>query len=156
LLLSAQRTIYREDKSTKGNKTMAKIARTPYNASRVISKEISSDVELSIGTQGYTFFVTATEAMSINVGYLDKGSYYKIILKENALADIIITLPSVSGVLISDDGLSGAQVVQDSGNKITIPSGAVTGTYIDLVCDGSKWYARGMSAGSAFTITTVQ
>ena len=111
-------------------------------------------MELSINTQGYTFFVTATEAMSIDVGYLDKGSYYKLILKENATGNITITLPSVSGVLISDDLQgSGAVVVPGSGDTITIPSGAVTGTYIDLVCDGSKWYARGMSAGSAFIIS---
>lgn len=132
---------------------MSKIARTPFNASRMITDQISSSRNLSERTKGYTYFVTADSEIDINISYLDKGSYYKFIIKEETTGSITMTLPSLVGLMISD--VAGTvSVVEDSGNTLTIPSGAKAGTYIDLLCDGSKWYARGMSAGSAFTITT--
>jgi hypothetical protein len=130
---------------------MAKIARTPFNASRMITGSINSNITLREKTKGYTYFVTATSAVAINVSYLDKGSYYKFILKTDSTGDIVITAPSLVGLLISDAG--GVSVVEDTGTTLTIPAGAKAGTYVDLICDGSKWYARGMSAGSAFTIS---
>ena len=130
---------------------MAKIARTPFNSSRMITGGISSNKTLTVKTTGYTYFVTASSAVDININYADKGSYYKFILKTDSTADITIALPSLVGLLISDDG--SVSVVEDTGTSLTIPSGASAGTYVDLICDGSKWYARGMSAGSAFTIS---
>ena len=130
---------------------MAKIARTPFNASRIITEGISSDKDLLERTTGYTYFVTAASPVNINVRYIDKGSYYKFILKEDSTGDIVVTTPSLVGLLISDDG--SVSVIEDVGTTLTIPSGAKAGTYVDLICDGSKWYARGMSAGSEFGIS---
>ena len=130
---------------------MAKIARTPFNASRMLTGGISSDIVLSDKTKGYTYFVTASSAVAINVNYTDKGSYYKFILKSDSTAEITIQVPSLVALVISDD--AGVSVVEGTGTTITIPSGAKAGTYVDLLCDGSKWYARGMSASSTFVIS---
>ena len=130
---------------------MAKISRTPFNASRMITGGIGSDTLLTGKTKGYTYFVTASSATNITVNYIDKGSYYKFILKADSTGDIVITLPAIVGLLISDNG--SVSVIEATGTTLTIPSGAKAGTYVDLICDGSKWYARGMSAGTAFTIS---
>lgn len=129
---------------------MAKIARTPFNASRMLTGGISSDITLDEKTKGYTYFVTASSAVAIDINYTDKGSYYKFIIKEDTAGEITITVPSLVALMISDDG--SVSVVEGTGTTLTIPTGAKAGTYVDLICDGSKWYARGMSAGSAFTI----
>lgn len=129
---------------------MAKIARTPFNASRMLTGGISSDITLDEKTKGYTYFVTASSAVAIDINYTDKGSYYKFIIKEDTAGDITIAVPNLVALMISDDG--SVSVVEGTGTTLTIPTGAKAGTYVDLICDGSKWYARGMSAGSAFTI----
>lgn len=129
---------------------MAKIARTPFNASRMLTGGISSDITLDEKTKGYTYFVTASSAVAIDINYTDKGSYYKFIIKEDTAGDITIAVPNLVALMISDDG--SVSVVEGTGTTLTIPTGANAGTYVDLLCDGSKWYARGMSAGSAFTI----
>jgi hypothetical protein len=130
---------------------MAKISRTPFNASRMITGGISSDTLLRQKTTGYVYFVTASSATNITINYTDKGSYYKFILKADSTGDIVINLPAIVGLLISDNG--SVSVIEATGTTLTIPSGAKAGTYVDLVCDGSKWYAQGMSAGTAFTIS---
>jgi len=130
---------------------MAKIARTPFNGARIITASISSDKAIIQKETGYTYFVNAQEAVAINLAYTSGGSYHKLILKEDSAGDITLTFSAVVGLLISDD--SGVSVVEGTGTTITIPSGAKAGTYIDLICDGSKWYANGMSASAAFTIS---
>ena len=131
---------------------MAKIARTPFNSSRMITAEISSDTTLREKTKGYTYFVTTdSSTVNINISYVDKGSYYKFILKADSTGDIVVTTPSLVGLLISDNG--SVSVIEDAGTTLTIPYAAKAGTYVDLICDGSKWYARGMSKGSEFAIS---
>ena len=130
---------------------MSKISRTPFNSSRMLTGGISSDKTLKEKTRGYTYFVTASSAVDININYIDKGSYYRFILKDDSTANIEVTTPSLVALLISDNG--GVSVIEEAGTTLTIPSGAKAGTYVDLVCDGLKWYARGMSKGSQFTIS---
>ena len=132
---------------------MAKISRTPFNASRMITGGIRSDTTLREKTKGYTYFVKATSTVAINITYTDKGSYYKFIIKEESVEAITIDAPDLVGLMISDDGSNPVQVIEGVGTTLTIPAGAKAGTYVDLICDGSKWYARGMSAGSTFTIS---
>ena len=132
---------------------MAKIARTPFNASRMITGVISENKNLSGRTRGYTYFIDSLSAgqISINIDYTDKGSYYKFILREDSQGPIQIQVPSLVALVISDD--SGVSVIEGTGTTLTIPLYAKAGTYVDLICDGSKWYARGMSAGSEFGIS---
>lgn len=130
---------------------MAKISRTPFNASRMITESISSDKTLLKKSTGNTYFVTAPTAVAINIDYADKGCYYKFIIKKDTEATITITTPSLVGLMISDNGSIG--VIEGAGTTLTIHANAKAGTYVDLVCDGTKWYARGMSSGSEFGIS---
>jgi len=134
---------------------MAKIARTPFNASRWVTKRVSSSTNLSIKQTGQCIFVSASSVVDLNVNFLDKGSYFKIIVREDTAADININLPAMEGVLIFDLGAgAGAGFVnagETSQTTLTIPSGASAGTYVDLICDGSKWYVTGMAHGVQWT-----
>ena len=129
---------------------MAKTTRTPYNASRWITKFVSSSTTLEFKHTGQCIFVTANESIDLNVSFLDNGSYFKIILREDASNDVKIIFPSVEGVVVYDDG-NGVGVVNVGvgGLKtLVLPSGCSAGTYIDLICDGDKWYATGMGHGA--------
>ena len=129
---------------------MAKIARTPFNASRWVTKRVSSSTNLSIKQTGQCIFVSASSQVDLNISFLDKGSYFKIIVREDTTAAININLPDMEGVLIYDAG-TGAGFTNANRTTLTIPSGASAGTYVDLICDGSKWYVTGMAHGVQWT-----
>lgn len=126
---------------------MAKIARTPFNAARWLTRNISSDAQISNKLTGYCLFVTAdSEAVNLTVNYKDQGSYMKIILAETSSYDLNLILPAMEGVAIYDD--SGVNIVSlgDSNETtLTLPAGATAGSYIDLICDGDKWYVQAMT-----------
>lgn len=127
---------------------MAKIARTPFNAARWLTKEVSSTSTIGQKLTGYCLFVTAGSAVGLNVDYLNKGSYFKVVVKENTTGDITLTLLSAVLVSVSDDGVT-ATVVEGPGTTITIPSGTTAGTCLDFICDGNKWYVQGMAHGTS-------
>ena len=128
---------------------MAKIARTPFNAARWLTRNISSDTDITSKFTGYCLFVTAdSEVVNLTVNYKDQGSYMKIILSETSSYDLNLILPAMEGVAIYDD--SGVNIVSlgDSNETtLTLPAGATAGSYIDLICDGDKWYVQAMTHG---------
>lgn len=128
---------------------MAKIARTPFNAARWLTKNISSDAQISNKLTGYCLFVTAeTEVVNLTVNYKDEGSYMKIILAETSSYDLNLILPAMEGVAIYDEGGVGIVSLGDSNEtRLTLPDGATAGSYIDLICDGDKWYVQAMTHG---------
>ena len=131
---------------------MAKIARTPYNASRWITKRVSSSTILNKRLTGQCIFVTAPSEINLNINFLDAGSYFKIILREDSVGAINIDLPAMEGVLIYDNGSVGLTNAGTAGQTIlTIPATASAGTYVDLICDGAKWYVTGMAHNVQWT-----
>jgi hypothetical protein len=132
---------------------MAKIARTPFNAARWLTKDISASSQISNKLTGYCLFVTAdTEEVSLTVNYVDKGSYMKIILSETSLYNLNVILPAMEGVAIYDDGAVGVLSVGDNDETtLILPANASAGSYIDLICDGDKWYVQAMTHGVAWS-----
>lgn len=132
---------------------MAKIARTPFNAARWLTKDISASSQISNKLTGYCLFVTAdTEEVSLIVNYVDKGSYMKIILSETSLYNLNVILPAMEGVAIYDDGAVGVLSVGDNDETtLILPANASAGSYIDLICDGDKWYVQAMTHGVAWS-----
>jgi hypothetical protein len=125
---------------------MAKSTRTPYNASRWVTKSISSDAILDLKLTGYCIFATAKSEITLTVNFTDNGAYFKIIVKEDTTDGLSVSFPSVKAVLVSDNGA--ASVVEGFGATITFPAGTKAGSYVDLLCDGSEWYVQGMHAGT--------
>jgi hypothetical protein len=69
-------------------------------------------------------------------------------LAETSSYDLNLILPAMEGVAIYDD--SGVNIVSlgDSNETtLTLPAGATAGSYIDLICDGDKWYVQAMTHG---------
>jgi len=128
---------------------MAKIARTPFNAARWLTNSYSSSASISSKLSGYCLFVTAdSEDVTLTVNYKDQGSYMKIILAETCSYALNIVLPAMEGVAIYDDGTVGVLPLGDGGETtLTLPANATGGSYIDLICDGDKWYVQAMTHG---------
>lgn len=126
---------------------MSKIARTPFNAARWLTRNISSDTDISSKLSGYCLFVTAdSEVVNLTVNYKTRGSYMKIVLAETSSYDLNLILPAMEGVAIYDEG--GVDIVSLGDNDettLTLPVGATAGSYIDLICDGDKWYVQAMT-----------
>lgn len=130
---------------------MAKIARTPYNGSRWVTRRVSTDTTLSQKLTGYCIFVN--DGVNLNVNFLDNGSYFKVILRQDSTTNLTISFPAMEGVLVSDDG-SGITLTNagESGQtNLILASGATAGSYVDLICDGDKWYVTGMAHGVNWT-----
>ena len=68
---------------------MSKITRTPYNSSRWITKELTKTTKIEVKNTGECLFLNPSEEMTITFNFIDKGSYFKIILKEDAVSPII-------------------------------------------------------------------
>jgi|SRR5210317_2650457 len=128
---------------------MAKIARTPFNAARWLTKNISTSSQISNKLTGYCLFVTAdSEVVDLTVNYVEQGSYMKIILTETSSHNINLILPAMEGVAIYDNGGVGILSVGDNDETtLTLPALATGGSYIDLICDGDKWYVQAMTHG---------
>jgi len=127
---------------------MAKIARTPYNGSRWVTKRVSTSTILNQKLTGQCIFVTANENINLDVNFVDSGSYFKIILRQDTTGNITLTFPSVEGVIVSDDGSIALTNVGESGQTtLVIPTAASAGSYLDLISDGTKWYVTGMVHG---------
>jgi len=128
---------------------MAKIARTPFNAARWLTRNITTSSQISNKLTGYCLFVNpATEDIALTVNYKDQGSYMKIILQETCAYKVDIVLPAMEGVAIYDDG--GVDILSLGDNDettLTLPAYATAGSYIDLICDGDKWYVQAMTHG---------
>ena len=128
---------------------MAKIARTPFNAARWLTQNISSDAQISNKLTGYSQYVTAdSQAVNLTVNYKEQGCYMKIILVETSSYDLNLVLPAMEGVAIYDEG--GVDIVSLGDNDETtliLPAGATAGSYFDLICDGDKWYVQAMTHG---------
>jgi len=128
---------------------MAKIARTPYNAARWLTKEVNTDLEITQKLSGYCLFVTADSTeVNLELNYVDQGSYIKIILAEDSSSQLNISFPAMEGIAIYDQNGVGVLSLGDSDQtKLTLPAGATAGSYVDLICDGNKWYVQAMTHG---------
>ena len=128
---------------------MAKIARTPFNAARWLTRNITTSSQISNKLTGFCLFVNpATEDITLTVNYKDQGSYMKIILQETCNYAVNVVLPAMEGVAIYDNG--GVDILSLGDNDETtliLPANATAGSYIDLICDGDKWYVQAMTHG---------
>jgi len=127
---------------------MSRIARTPYNAARWDTETIGSDQIIGERSSGKCLFVTASQTIALTIDFTTTGCYLKIILADVSTANLTIETPAMEGILIFDDsGVDVLPVGTSNETKITLPSGAAAGSYLDLICDGTKWYVSGMTHG---------
>ena len=129
------------------------IARTPFNAARWLTKNYNSSQTVGENHSGFCLFITAdTAAVTLNVNYFKKGCYMKIILTDQSSHDLTVSFGAMEGVAIYDNSGVDILALGDGGEtKLILPTGAAAGSYIDLICDGEKWYVQAMTHGVAWT-----
>jgi hypothetical protein len=125
---------------------MAKVSRTPYNGARYVTRQVNKDTTLNSKMTGEAVFVTADEAVTISIPFFDNGAYFRIILRNTNVGDLTLTFTSVSGVVFSDDGSSTASTTYEDAQSIVIPAESAAGSFVDVICDGARWYAQGLVA----------
>jgi len=125
---------------------MAKVSRTPYNGARYVTRQISKSTNLNSRITGEALFVDAQTALTISLPFLDDGAYFKIILKNENAADVTLSFASMSGIVFSDDGNVTSATSYEVETEITIPAGSASGSFIDALCDGERWYVQGLVA----------
>lgn len=132
---------------------MGKIARTPFNAARWLTINYTSSQIIGERLSGYCIFITAsTAAVTLDVDYKRSGCYMKIILTDQSSHDLTVSLGAMEGVAIYDNSGVDILALGDIGEtKLILPTGAAAGSYIDLICDGEKWYVQAMTHGVAWT-----
>tara|TARA_R110002153_G_scaffold34313_9_gene102733 strand:- start:1504 stop:1887 length:384 start_codon:yes stop_codon:yes gene_type:complete len=125
---------------------MAKISRTPYNGARYVTRQISKSITLNSKMTGEALFIDAQEALTVNLPFLDNGAYFKIILKNTNVGIVTLTFASMSGIVFSDNGLVTSATSHEAGTEMVIPVGSASGSFVDVLCDGERWYVQGLIA----------
>lgn len=134
---------------------MAKISRSPYHGSRYVKRVFNKNTDVRFVHSGDVLFIDVpVDGLELTYNYIHEGCYNKIIIRES-IGDLNISFnSSVSGVIVYDIG-GQADVVQaetpQEASSVTIPAGATDGSTLDLICDGQRWYIKGLIHGSLVT-----
>ena len=138
---------------------MAKVARAARNASLMRTEAVSSDKTIGAAETGEVYFVDASSSsVTLTLPPVKAGAYIKVILSATNGAGTTCTIQAspntinVLGTIISlaadlADGTGDAGA--DGDDKIVFPNNCALGSWVELVCDGSAWYACGMYSGAA-------
>ena len=131
----------------------------PYiGGSNAAIKAVSSATTLTGADHGKKIMLDGSAANVVTLPAVKAGLEFKVILTASGAAPTVVTSSSSNimvGTIISatDDA---AQAIQsdDDADTITFVNGGVPGDYVDLLCDGTKWYVFGFSGvDSKITIT---
>ena len=138
---------------------MAKVGRAARNASLMRVESVSSDKTIGAAETGEVYFVDASAAsVTLTLPPVKAGAYIKVILSATNGASTTCTIqtsPNTVDVLgkiiaIAADMADGTSDAGASGDdKIVFPANCALGSWVELVCDGSAWYACGMYSGAA-------
>jgi len=119
------------------------------------TQQITDDLTLTAADSGKTLFLNAAGGGTVTLPALKAGLNFNILVGAIAptTAWIIDSAEgdNISGILVVN-GASVAAVAEDQINFVA--NTAVSGDYIELACDGSAWYVKGVgSAAGSITAT---
>lgn len=138
---------------------MAKVGRAARNASLMRVENVSSDKTIGAAETGEIYFVDASAAsVTLTLPAVKAGAYIKVILSATNGGSTTCTIQAspdtinIRGTIISlaadlADGTGDAGVAGD--DKVVFPNNCAMGSWVELVCDGSAWFACGMYSGAA-------
>ena len=142
---------------------MSKVGRAAYAASRQRVETISGTKEIATAETGELYIVSA--ACAVTLPAVQNGAYFKFILSADitSATALVVTAAGaakMAGLVSAIQGTAVAKVVQaDIGSETLLTLGSagnkvLAGSYVELYCDGTNWYATGMAAGNNGDITT--
>ena len=138
---------------------MAKVGRAAYNASRMRVEKIAAGGTKTIGAAeaGELYLIDGADDVVVTLPPALSGSYFKFMIHANAVgggksviinADTANVLIDGSCMQLDADNSNTLSTSDSSANdKITFGTGCLEGSYVELVSDGTKWVAFGISSG---------
>ena len=145
---------------------MAKVGRAARNASLMRTESVSADKTIGAAETGEVYFVDASSAsVTLTLPPVKAGAYIKVILSATNASDTTCTIqasPDTVNVLgkiiaIAADMADGTSDAGASGDdKIVFPANCALGSWVELVSDGTSWFACGQFSGAtgAFSATS--
>ena len=142
---------------------MSKVARSARVASRQRVETISADKTITSAETGETYLIdwNTASALTITLPAMQDGAYFKFILKtklaDNDSSIVFNSADNTAGDFAGSifeqvtGGSNANSAVQLCGSHdiLTISDDADIGSYLEVVCDGSKWYWTGHLSVSA-------
>ena len=141
---------------------MSKVARSARVASRQRVETISADKTITSAETGETYLIdwNTASALTITLPAMQDGAYFKFIFKTDFTANGTVVFNSAdntagdfAGSIFEQvtGGSNANSAVQLCGSHdiLTISDDADIGSYLEVVCDGSKWYWTGHLSVSA-------
>ena len=107
---------------------------------------------LDMGDSGKTYFLASTVARTITLPAVKAGLRFKFIVTDATAASTIATSEGTAliyGNVVADDDTDALD-----GTTITVGTSADAGDHLELVCNGTYWYASGHTAhaSAGFTV----
>ena len=127
---------------------MAKLGR--YSANKYKTRSVSSDTTLDKNDCGKIVFVSATCTITLPNAATAGAGWWCRIVKTSGAASGAISITATSD--LNGIGIDGSGVGVNLGDDCTIHTDTTKGTTLEVVSDGSQWYAVGLaSTANGFT-----
>jgi hypothetical protein len=141
---------------------MSKVARSARVGSRNRMEAISADKTITSAETGETYLIdwNTASALTITLPAMQDGAYFKFIFKSLLAVNGTVVINSAdntagdfAGSIFEQvtGGADAATAVQLCGSHdiLTINDDVDIGSWLEVYCDGSKWYWTGMLSVSA-------
>ena len=140
---------------------MAKVGRAARNATLMRVEAVSADKTILPAESGEVYLVDGSASRTLTLPAVKEGAYVKVILSVACGGATTVTIQSapntvdILGVLqqvnVADHSSAGTDLGAAGDDKVVFGNSAAAGSYVELVCDGTKWFASGMSHGGTLT-----
>ena len=140
---------------------MAKVGRASRNASLMRIESVSADKTILPSESGEIYLVDGSTSRTLTLPAVKEGAYIKVILSVACGGGTTVTIQSapntvdILGVLqqvnAADHSAAGADAGAAGDDKVIFGNSCAAGSYVELVCDGTKWFASGLSHGGPLT-----
>ena len=112
----------------------------------------ASSHSLDMGDSGKLYLLNSTVARTITLPKVKAGIRFKFIVTDSTAASTIVTNEGtalIKGNVVADNDTDALD-----GTTITVGTSADIGDNLELVCDGTYWYASGHTAhaSAGFTV----
>ena len=112
----------------------------------------ASSLSLDMGDSGKIYLLNSTVARTITLPKVKAGVRFKFIVTDSTAASTIATNEGtalIKGNVVADNDTDALD-----GTTITVGTSADIGDNLELVCDGTYWYASGHTAhaSAGFTV----
>jgi hypothetical protein len=140
---------------------MSKIARASRNASLMRVEEVEADKTILPAESGEVYLVDGSDDRTLTLPAVKAGAYIKVIISVAVGGAKTVTIQAapntvdILGVLmqqnVADHSAAGTDLGAAGDDKVVFGNSCGIGSYVELVCDGTKWYANGISHGGTLT-----